>query len=92
MSAKFDEFPSLHFQDIKEKPKHHGRTDGRTHILTDGHLSGMRRSTGLSAPLLFAYGRSRFSHDVAHMKRMNANKTDTAACNGKKRIGKTVLL
>ena len=31
MSAKFDEFPSLPFQDIKEKPKCHGRTDGRTH-------------------------------------------------------------
>ena len=30
MSAKFDEFPSLPFQDIKEKPKRHGRTDGKT--------------------------------------------------------------
>ena len=34
MSAKFDEFPSLPFQDINEKPKHHGcmerRTEGRT--------------------------------------------------------------
>ena len=30
MSAKFDEFPSLPFQDIKEKPKCHGRTDGKT--------------------------------------------------------------
>ena len=29
MSAKFDEFPSLPFQDIKEKPKRHGRTDGK---------------------------------------------------------------
>ena len=29
MSAKFDEFPSLPFQDIKEKPKRHGRKDGR---------------------------------------------------------------
>ena len=27
MSAKFDEFPSLPFQDIKEKPKRHGQTD-----------------------------------------------------------------
>ena len=27
MSAKFDEFPSLPFQDIKEKPKCHGRMD-----------------------------------------------------------------
>ena len=30
MSAKFDEFPSLPFQDIKEKPKRHRRTDGKT--------------------------------------------------------------
>ena len=30
MSAKFDEFPSLPFQDIKEKPKCHGGTDART--------------------------------------------------------------
>ena len=29
MSAKFDKFPSLPFQDIKEKPKRHGRTDGQ---------------------------------------------------------------
>ena len=27
--AKFDEIPSLPVQDIKEKPKRHGRTDGR---------------------------------------------------------------
>ena len=36
VSAKSDEFPSLPFQDIEEKPKRHGHTD----ILTDGHLSG----------------------------------------------------
>ena len=30
VSAKFDEFPSLPFQDIKEKQKRHGRTDGKT--------------------------------------------------------------
>ena len=36
MSAKFDEFPSLPFKDIKEKPKHHGRTDGWTERRTDG--------------------------------------------------------
>ena len=30
MSTKFDEFPSLPFQDIKEKPKRHGQTDTRT--------------------------------------------------------------
>ena len=35
MSAKLDEFPSLPFQDIKEKPKRHGRTDGRTERRTD---------------------------------------------------------
>ena len=35
MSAKFDEFPSLPFQDIKENPKRHGRTDGRTERRTD---------------------------------------------------------
>ena len=36
MSAKFDEFPSLPFQDIKEKPRRHGRTDGHTDGKTDG--------------------------------------------------------
>ena len=36
MSAKSDEFPSLPFQDIKEKPKRHGRTDGQTERRTDG--------------------------------------------------------
>ena len=30
MSTKFDEFPLLPFQDIQEKPKHHGRTDTQT--------------------------------------------------------------
>ena len=36
MSAKYDEFPSLPFQDIKENPKRHGRTDGHTDGKTDG--------------------------------------------------------
>ena len=30
MSAKFDEFPSLPFQDIKDKPKRHWQTERRT--------------------------------------------------------------
>ena len=30
VSAKFDEFPSLPFQDIEEKPKRHGQTDRKT--------------------------------------------------------------
>ena len=29
MSAKFDEFPSLPFQNIKENPKRHGQMDGK---------------------------------------------------------------
>ena len=33
MSVKYDGFPSLPFQDIKEKLKRHGQTDGKT----DGH-------------------------------------------------------
>ena len=36
MSAKFDDFPSLPFQDIKEKPKRHGWMDGCTDGKTDG--------------------------------------------------------
>ena len=36
MSAKFDAFPSLPFQDIKEKPKRHGRMDGRMERRTIG--------------------------------------------------------
>ena len=36
VSEKFDEFPSLPFQDIKEKQKRHGRTDARTERRTDG--------------------------------------------------------
>ena len=32
MSAKYDEFPLLPFQDIKEKPKCHGREDGQSEI------------------------------------------------------------
>ena len=35
MSAKFDEFLSLPFQDIKEKPKRHRRTDTLTERRTD---------------------------------------------------------
>ena len=30
VSAEIDEYPSLHFQDIRENPKCHGRTHGRT--------------------------------------------------------------
>ena len=29
-SAEIDEYPSLCFQDIRKKPKCHGRTDGGT--------------------------------------------------------------
>ena len=43
--AKFDEFPSLPFQDIKEKPKRHGRTDGRTERQTDGRTDGQRENS-----------------------------------------------
>ena len=38
MSAKFDEFPSLPFQDIKEKPKRHGQMDGKT----DGRMDNVK--------------------------------------------------
>ena len=30
MSAEIDEYPSLRFQDIRKKPKCHGRMDGQT--------------------------------------------------------------
>ena len=30
MFARFDEIPSLHVENIKEKPKRRGRTDGGT--------------------------------------------------------------
>ena len=40
MSAKFDGFPSLPFQDIKEKPKRHGGTDTRTERRTEGWTDG----------------------------------------------------
>ena len=40
VSAKFDKYPSLTFQDIKEKPKRHGRTNKRTHGRTDGRMDG----------------------------------------------------
>ena len=45
MSAKFDEFPSSPFQDIKEKPKRHGRTDAHTEGKTDGRTDGQRENS-----------------------------------------------
>ena len=38
----FDEFQSLHFQDIKEYPKHHGRTDGWTDGWKDGRTDDVK--------------------------------------------------
>ena len=42
MSAKFDEFPSFSFQDIKEKPKFHGRTDGKRDGKMDGRTDNVK--------------------------------------------------
>ena len=51
MSAKFDEFPSLPFQDIKEKPKHHGqmgrRMERRMERRMDGHVKTVYLPTNI---------------------------------------------
>ena len=36
MFARFDEIPSLPVENIKEKPKRRGRTDGKIDRQTDG--------------------------------------------------------
>ena len=40
-------------------------------------LIRLRGCAGWSAPLLFAYGKNRFSHDVAHIMRNSVKKKDT---------------
>ena len=53
MSVKF-EFPSLPFQDIKEKPKRHGRTHARTERRTDGQRENSISPQTLSPQTKFA--------------------------------------
>ena len=41
-------------------------------------MKRLRESSGRSAPLLFAYGIDRFSHDVAHLSFFYHKKTGTS--------------
>ena len=41
-SLEFDEFPSLTFKDIKEKPKRYGLTDGKMDTQTDRQTDNVK--------------------------------------------------